>query len=545
MEELFLTILNRGLAAGWLVLAVLLLRALLHRAPKNVRVLLWGLVAVRLLLPVSVKSPFSLLPSAQTLPRAALTAAVPAIESGVPALDAAVNPAMAASLAPSELASVNPLQVWLTVGSLVWLAGLAAMLLYMLLSTLRLRRRVAGAVFLHDRLWLCDRIDTPFVLGLFRPRIYLPYGLDEETMALVLAHEQGHITRHDHCFKPFAFLLLAVWWFQPLLWLGYALFCRDLELACDEHALSLLGREARKPYARALVSVGAGGHIAACPVAFGESGVKGRVKNALRFRPASGRLLWLLVPLLALLALLFLTDPGTELARGAAVERIEVFDGSTGRALTIENPDEVARLTALMRELEPKRGGLSLGYTGYRFRITLQPSGERFILNAPDTLRKDPFFYTVEDNGLYAALEALYPPLQPAPPEGAPFVPEALPEEDAAALLLRFAEAQVLTVYDGVGRSYFPLPLRFEDLVAGESWTVEAQMTEFPASAPDRLVELLSDGQVLRIEDDGSGDLLYMIYDADWDWGDPVLYLGGGDGLMDDWMAWASARQAG
>lgn len=548
METLFLTVLNRSIAAGWLVLAVLLLRLLLRRAPKNARIALWGLVALRLLLPVSIKSPVSLVPSTQTLPRAAITAALPAIDSGIPALDAAVNPAMAASLAPSPAASANPLQIWLALGTVVWLIGLGAMLLYMLLSTLLLHRRVAGAVYLREEIWLCDRIPSPFVLGLFRPRIYLPFGLDEETMALVLSHEQGHIARHDHWLKPFGFLLLAISWFHPLSWLAYGLFCRDLELACDEYVLNTLGRRVRKPYARALVSVGVGGHLSACPVAFGEGGVEGRVKNVLRWRPSSHRLLLLLIPLLALLSLLFLTDPGTTLLRDpAGVQSVEIFDGTTGRALSVKDPEEAARVATLVSELEPRRGRLSLGYTGYRFRITLEPSGESFILNAPDTLRKDPFFYTVEDNGLYAYIESLYPPLEhgpaPAPPEGA--MPEtAVPDVDPLALLQSFSGAQVLTVYDRTGQSYFP-PLRsFAELVAGEEWTV-SQMNEFPASVADRLIELLADGQVLRIEDDGSGDLLYMIYDADWDWGDPVLYLDGGDGLMDELMAWAQAQKNG
>lgn len=542
MEELFLTVLNRGIAAGFLVLAAVLLRLLLRRAPKNLRLLLWGFVALRLLLPAAVKSPVGLAPSAQTIPPEAVYAAAPAIDSGIPAVDAAVNPVMAASLSPAPGDSANPLQVWLAVGSVIWLAGLGVMLLYMILSTLLLRRRVADSVPLRENIRLSERIATPFVLGLLRPRIYLPCGMDEETLALVLAHEQGHITRHDHWLKPFGFLLLSVWWFQPLLWLAYVLFCRDLELACDEFVLRLLGERAKKPYARALVSCGAGGHIAACPVAFGEGEVKSRVRAVLRWKPVSRWLLALLIPLCALLPLLFLTDPGLTLSRSAErVEAVEIFDGKTGRALTVTDREQIGRLVALTNGLQLRRGGVSLGYTGYRFRIRFTPAGSAqngFILNAPDTVRKDPFFYSVQDNGLYAYIEALYEPLvsNPEPAQEQ----SARPGIDPLALLQSFSDAQILTVYDRTGRGYFP-PLRsFEELIAGERWTVNDRLHAFPASDPDRLIELLADGRVLRVEDDGSGDLLYMIYDADWSGEDSVIYLDGGDGLMDELMAWAA-----
>lgn len=412
MDELFLALFNRAVAAGWLVLAVLLLRLLLRRAPKSVRVLLWGFVALRLLLPASLKSPASLVPSTQTLPREALYAAQPQLNSGILAVNAAVNPVLAENLSPDPVmvGSVNPLQVWTYVAGLVWLVGLAAMLLYMLVSTLRLRRRVAESVPLRDNIRLCARVESPFVLGLLRPTIYLPYGLDGETQSLVLAHEQGHIERRDHWLKPLGFLLLAVYWFQPLLWLGYRLFCLDLELACDERVLRRLGQEAKKPYARALVACSAGGHIAACPVAFNEGGVKGRVKNALRFRPVSRWLMLLLIPLFALLALLFLTDPGLSLRPEAEkVERIELFDGNTGRALSVTDRGQIERIVSMTRALELRRRGVSLGYTGYSYRVTFEPSGGSFILNSDDTVRKDPFFYEIKDGtALYAYIGGLY-----------------------------------------------------------------------------------------------------------------------------------------
>ena len=318
MAAVFLEVLNRSIAAGWLVLAVVLLRPLLRRAPKDLRCLLWGLVALRLLLPARLQSVLSLIPSAQTLRPEMLLSEAPAIQSGFSAVDQAVNPVFTESFAPTVGASVNPLQVWTFVGALLWLAGLGLMLLYALVSALRLRRRVAESVPLRDNIRLSDRIASPFVLGLLRPRIYLPFGLDEETMALVLAHEQGHIARHDHWFKPFGFLLLALCWFHPLAWLAYTLFCRDIELACDEHVLRSLGTEVKKAYSSALLACSASGPSpAACPLAFGEGDVKTRIRSVLSYKKPTRLVLLMAVFAAAALCVCFLTDP-VEAAETAA-----------------------------------------------------------------------------------------------------------------------------------------------------------------------------------------------------------------------------------
>ncbi len=308
MDALFLELLNRSLAASWLILAVLILRPLTKKAPKNLRCLLWGLAALRLLLPARLKSPWSLIPSAAPLTVA--VGAAPAVQSGIPAVDAAVNPALASSLAPTPAASADPAQIWLHIGAVVWLVGMAALLCYTLVSFFLLRRRVADAVLFHDNIYLTDRIDSPFVLGVVFPRIYLPFGLTEENMALVLAHEQGHITRHDHWWKPLGFALLCVNWFHPLSWLAYVLFCKDIELACDEHVLSLLGPGARKPYSRALLDCSVERRrIAACPLAFGESDAKRRIGNVLRWKKPTRWAILAGLLLCVVLAVCFLTDP--------------------------------------------------------------------------------------------------------------------------------------------------------------------------------------------------------------------------------------------
>ena len=310
MERLFLSLLNSALSASWLILAVLVLRQLLQKAPKNLRCLLWGLVGLRLALPVRLKSALSLVPSARPVPPEITTAAVPAIQSGIPAVNQAVNPALAESLSPAAGASVNPAQVWTTVAAWVWLAGLLLLLLYALLSTLRLRRRMADSVPERENIRLSDKIDTPFVLGVFRPRIYLPFALQGEDRELVIAHEQCHIARGDHRWKPLGFLLLAVYWFHPLCWLAYVLFSRDLELACDERVIRGLDLEGRKAYSRALLSCSAPSRrLSACPVAFGETGVKGRIASVLRYRKPARHLVAGALVLCALAAVCFFTDP--------------------------------------------------------------------------------------------------------------------------------------------------------------------------------------------------------------------------------------------
>ncbi len=313
MADVFIKTLNMGIAASWLILAVVVLRVILKRAPKRFRLLLWAVVGLRLVLPVSIESALSLVPSTQTLPEDVMYAAAPELNTGIAALNDAINPAFTAAFAPEPAASANPLQVLLPAASVIWLAGAAAMLLWALVSWLRLRRRVAEAVRLEGNVFESERVASPFVLGLIRPRIYLPFGLDEGASEQVLTHERAHIARGDHVIKLIGWLILAVYWYNPLVWLAYALFCRDIELACDERVIRRLPVSGRADYSQALLDLSRPHHgVGACPLAFGESAVKGRVKSVLTYkRPA----FWIIM-LAALLcigaAVCFLTDPKAE-----------------------------------------------------------------------------------------------------------------------------------------------------------------------------------------------------------------------------------------
>ena len=345
MSDLFLKILNMGISASWLLLAVLLLRFALKRGPKWIRVLLWGMVAVRLICPVTLQSVLSLIPSGETVSPGILMDPTPQITSGIDVLDKAVNPVIAGSFAPAPMASANPLQILVPVAANFWLLGIAVMLGYMTFSYWRLRRRVATAVCLRGKIFQSEYAASPFVLGLFRPRIYVPFDLESQTLEYVIAHETAHIRRADHWWKPLGFALLSVYWWNPLMWLGYVLLCRDIELACDEKVIRDMDNENRADYTQALVCCSKDRHrIAACPLAFGEVGVKERVKSVMYYKKPG---FWiLLLSILACIgaAVCFLTDPKEPEKNTFSVSQVGGADAPEGTTQptqqTTEQPTE-------------------------------------------------------------------------------------------------------------------------------------------------------------------------------------------------------------
>ena len=237
MSEFFLTIVNMSISASWIVLAVLLLRLLLKKAPKWITVLLWGIVAVRLICSFTIESVMSLIPSAETISPEIMMDATPEINSGIPILNNTINPVISESFAPDPVTSANPLQILIPVLSVVWVVGIAVMLVYTAISYFKVKRKIGTAVLLRDNIFQSESVISPFVLGLIKPKIYLPFGMNEQDMSHVIAHEQAHIRRKDHWWKPFGFLILTLHWFNPLMWLGYILLCRDIELVCDEKVI--------------------------------------------------------------------------------------------------------------------------------------------------------------------------------------------------------------------------------------------------------------------------------------------------------------------
>jgi len=306
MNDLFIRILNVGISGGWIALGVLLLRPLLKKTPRWVLCLLWALVALRLLVPYTLYSPISLQPSSQVIPTNITTAPEPAINSGISAINEAVNPILTEIAQPQQ----NRLEQLLWVGVTLWLAGLGLIVLYSAFTYLRLRYKVRVKLGVEKRVYICDDLDSPFILGVVFPKIYLPSTLSEQQRTDVLCHEYAHLKRRDHWWKPLGFLLLAVYWFNPLLWVAYILLCRDIEQACDEKVIGEMSPVQKTHYAQTLLQCSVRRYmIAACPVAFGEVSVKRRIKGILSYKHPGFWVLLLSFVACAVVAVCFLTDP--------------------------------------------------------------------------------------------------------------------------------------------------------------------------------------------------------------------------------------------
>ena len=310
MNELFLKIVNMSISASWLVLVVLILRFVLKKAPKWINVLLWGIVAIRLICPFSFESTLSLIPSAETIPLNIGMDTTPTINSGISAINNAVNPIISQSNTPMAGASVNLLQITIGIYEYIWIFGMIALALYTAISYWRLRRKVDTAVRYKDNIFQSENVSFPFVLGIIKPRIYLPFKMNGQYLEYVVAHEQAHICRKDHWWKPLGFLLLMIHWFNPLMWLAYVLLCRDIELACDEKVIKELGNEQRGDYTQALVACSVNRRmIAACPLAFGEVSVKERVKSVMNYKKPAFWVIIISVIVCVGVAVCFLTNP--------------------------------------------------------------------------------------------------------------------------------------------------------------------------------------------------------------------------------------------
>ena len=314
MTEFFLNIVNMSISASWLVFAVLLLRLLLKKAPKWINVLLWGVVAVRLICPFSFESVLSLIPSPQTInPEIALNS--PVIDSGVTIIDNVINPIISEttiSIQPEK--DINLFQFIMPYLAGVWLVGIATLLIYTLISFLRLKSKIGTAVLLRDNIYQSEAVVSPFVLGIIKPKIYLPFNMNGQDMDHVIAHEQAHIRRKDYLWKPLGFLILTLHWFNPMVWFGYILLCRDIELACDEKVVKGLNNEQRADYSQALLTCSVNRRmITACPVAFGEVGVKNRVKSVLNYKKPAFWIIVVAVVACIALSVGFLTNPATKL----------------------------------------------------------------------------------------------------------------------------------------------------------------------------------------------------------------------------------------
>ena len=587
MNALFLKLLNMSAAGSVLIFAVIVLRALVKRAPRWIICVMWAVVAVRLVCPVIIVSPLSVF---QATP--SIVSESGEVEVFRPA-GGSEKPLLAVDTVQIERPRANAETITEIPGTSLavtqrsrdtyllplvqgYLLGLAVMLLYAQISTLLLRKKVSVSLRQRGNIRVCDEVASPFILGIFRPVIYLPSSLSEEEKHFVLAHERAHIHRLDHIWKPLGFLILCLHWFNPLCWLAYVLLCRDIELACDEKVIHKLGHTERAAYSQTLLNCSAHRILAACPVAFGETDVKTRVKAVLNYKKPAFWVILAAVLACIVLIICFATNPIQEqdlsfLNYKNAITLIGQNDTAPYATLYPADSDgvqpgivEAKALAQFLGSAEwtkrraPSSSPEPRGYLEFviedDYRIIVYQSERLAAVRFGNDIR----YYRTGAGDYEAALTTFIPapstepdrPLEqsvlptPEPPEG-PILPENASElipADPLAFLLGFADGEIVSLYDETSRSYENTGRSFAEIVSAESWTAEI-VPGFPASIAERLIIMTSGDWRLRIEDDGE-DCLYMACPNNTGANDPVIYLDCGKNLMDELMAWAQARQS-
>lgn len=368
MGDVFLKLFNMSITAGWLILTVICIRLLFRKMPKWIRCALWGMVAIRLIVPFSVESAFSLLPSSEpirssTIVEGEVVHHIPSVDSSLPLVENTVNPILLDTFSYEQADSVAPLQVVIEISGYLWLGGMILLVLYALVSTIRLFFMVREAVCYKDNIYLCDAVKTPFILGFVRPGIYLPSVLSEEETEYIIAHEKAHLKRLDHLWKFLGYLLLCVYWFQPLCVIAYVLFCKDIELACDEKVIKNMSFSDRKRYSHVLLSCASRNQfVLASPLAFGEVGVKERIKSILGYKKTAVGMTILAILIGLLVSVCFLTNPpreyqiritipaGSEWAYCYSDEEIS----PKGNTLTIANGEGLGDTEVILLPIEVK-----------------------------------------------------------------------------------------------------------------------------------------------------------------------------------------------
>ena len=387
MDDVFLKLVNLSISASWLILAVLVLRVVLKKAPKWVMPLLWGVVALRLVCLFSIESALSLIPSAETIPSEIVTETREPVLYEQATLDIVTNPTLPSAAEVPVGVSRQQAQVDFNIYSVLWLAGMAALLVHALVSAGKLKKKLATAILLRDNIYESEFVDSPFVFGVIKPKIYLPMHMDEGTAAYVIAHEHAHLARRDHWWKVLGYLVLALHWFNPLVWVAYILFCRDIELACDEKVVKGLDGAARANYSQALLSCAAPRRaVAACPLAFGEGNIKTRVKSALHYKKPAFWVAAAAVLAVVIMAVCFLTNPKSDInaetllgtSRGE-ITRVSVAmeETSSGEEYRMSTP-EIKNLLSLLDAIEYERLGSASVMQGCYARVYLGDRKEEY-----------------------------------------------------------------------------------------------------------------------------------------------------------------------
>ena len=383
MEALFLQILQMSMSASWLIIAVILIRLLLQKAPKGFRYVLWALVAVRLLCPVFFESEFSLIPNQGILSEVG-DAVIPVtpikpddgVSNDTITDDGVHNNDVQNDVVQGDGAQGNNVQNntaqtdLISVLSFLWIGGIVTLFMYAAVSYIQLRIIIKESIKKEDNLWICDGIQTPFILGLMKPQIYLPSYIEEKHIPYIVAHENEHIRLKDNWWKPLGFMLLMIHWFNPLVWLAYIFMCRDIEMACDERVIRTMGVEDKKNYSKSLLFCSTPGHfISACPVAFGEVGVKERIKKIVDYRKPSTWIITIAAILCLILAFGFMTNPKQN-AKDVAKIELGCADGKIVWA-DITDADEIQKIIDGINELSfvPISPNLPSGGWSYAIRM--------------------------------------------------------------------------------------------------------------------------------------------------------------------------------
>ena len=423
MDKLFITIVNNGLVASWIILAVIVLRKLLNRIPKWVNCLLWGLVAIRLAIPFSIESIFSLIPSAKPVPADIEYAKIPKIDSGMHAVNTVINPVLENHFAVKEIASVNPIQVIIFITSYIWLIGVIGLLIYAFVSFIMLKRQVKNAQAIDKGIFRSGTIDSPFILGFVKPSIYIPDYLDDEAYICVTEHEKAHIKRGDFIWKPFGFLILSVYWFNPLCWFAYIMLCRDIEYACDEKVTKDKDKNWKAKYCQVLLDCSSKRKmIAACPVAFGEVSVKDRIKFVIRYKkPTLGMIVLAFVACIAV-GICFLTNPKTT---DISDDNIDAGNDLTSEEIA-EKESDTTHLTEQAENEEILGGGSYSSRNSDKTEQTTEQAADFaptdiYSVNQIDVILTNGDTHTVVDKSVLEKVEGMLSGAEEIKEAGCPF----------------------------------------------------------------------------------------------------------------------------
>ncbi|HHZ01451.1 MAG TPA: DUF4825 domain-containing protein [Tissierellia bacterium] len=307
MDKLFLQVLSMSITASYVIIIVIAFRLLLKKVPKIFSYMLWFAVLFRLIIPFSFESVFSLIPHVD-IPQNIAYSPKPEINSGIAVIDSAVNNVLPSPVNPSF--SVNPMQVWILIGVIVWVTGMSLLLIYSIFTTVKLYCNLRHAKYMEDNIYTLDGTKSPFVFGLINPKIYLPRDLSENEKPYILLHEQIHIRRLDHIVKPVFFIVTCIHWFNPLVWIAFYLFGEDMELSCDEKVIKEMGSSIKKEYSSSLLSMSTGGKlVGGCPLSFGENNTKGRIKNILSYKNPKILVVVILVMVVIVIVISLITNP--------------------------------------------------------------------------------------------------------------------------------------------------------------------------------------------------------------------------------------------